>query len=423
MTRPSPSAPTGVNAKGRPSVTDSPILVVDDIEWNRALIGTLLEEAGYTRISYAVDGADALAKIAELTPDLVILDIMMPGFDGYEVCRRLRANHAYADLPVLVQTALSGVEDRNRAFDAGTTDLVMKPLDRTELLARVNIHLENRALIRGLQAYRDRLEGELAVARSIFEHLLPAEATLAGLERTSGLTIRSHMLRASDLGGDIWGTVPLGNGRFGVYLLDMAGRGVSAALNVCRLHTLVQELVGFGSSPALFLEELNRRADDLLVGGEHAAMIYGVVSAAANHFTYACAAASPPLLLLPEVGTTLCETSGLPLGVTADAKYEQHILPFPPGAAVMLYSNAILDAIDDRAASGNNQSLIELVARSWSKYDRTTVFPAIVETLDEVVGTPPKDDHTLVWLARPGVSLPEGARQAPPEMRVQGQGN
>jgi sigma-B regulation protein RsbU (phosphoserine phosphatase) len=385
-------------------VTDSPILVVDDIEWNRALIGTLLEEAGYTRISYAVDGVDALAKIAEETPDLVILDIMMPGLDGFEVCRRLRADRAYAGLPVLVQTALSGVEDRNRAFDAGTTDLVMKPLDRTELLARVNIHLENRALIRGLQTYRDRLEGELAVARSIFEHLLPAESTLAGLERASGVTIRSHMLRASELGGDIWGTVPLGSGRFGVYLLDMAGRGVSAALNICRLHTLVQELVGLGDSPARFLEELNRRADDLMIRGEHAAMIYGVVCTAADRFTYACAAAGPPLLLLPETGATLGDTSGLPLGVTSDATYEQHDLPFPPGSAVMLHSNAILDALDDRAASGSRQSLVELVTRPWSERDRTAVFPAITEALDEVVGNPPTDDHTLLWLARPGAS-------------------
>lgn len=404
----------GGMARGRPSVTDSPILVVDDIAWNRALIGTLLEEAGYTRITYAVDGVDALAKIAESTPDLVILDIMMPHLDGFEVCRQLRANHAYADLPVLVQTALSGVEDRNRAFDAGTTDLVMKPLDRTELLARVNIHLENRALIRGLQAYRDRLEGELTVARSIFDHLLPAESTLAELKRSSGLTISSHMLRASDLGGDIWGTVPLDGGRTGIYLLDMAGRGVSAALNVCRLHTLVQELVGFGSSPPRFLEELNRRADDLLVGGEHAAMIYGVACPATDSFSYACAAAGPPLLLLPNDDANVCQPTGLPLGLTPDARYQLHSLPFPPGAALMLHSNAILDALEGQATSSAHLSLVELVAGPWSERHRTAVFPAIVEKLDQVVGNPPNDDHTLVWLARPGAPPPVGAGSLPP---------
>jgi len=409
MTPKAPSAAGGATSRGRPLVTDSLILVVDDIEWNRALIGTLLEEAGYTRISYAVDGLDALARIAEATPDLVILDIMMPGLDGFEVCRRLRANHAYADLPVLVQTALSGVEDRNRAFDAGTTDLVMKPLDRTELLARVNIHLENRALIRRLQTYRDRLEGELAVARSIFEHLLPTETALARLAQASGVTVRSHMVRASDLGGDLWGIVPLEGGRFGIYMLDMAGRGVSAALNICRLHTLVQELVGFGDSPARFLGELNRRADDLMNRGEHAAMIYGVVATAADRFTYACAAAGPPLLLHPVTGAYFGDPSGLPLGVTADATYEEHNLPFPPGAAVMLHSNAILDALDDCAAAGDRRTLVELVMGPWSNRGQGTVFPAIVDSLDAVVGNPPKDDHTLLWLARCGAPPLDGA--------------
>lgn len=388
-------------ARTRLPVLDSVILVVDDIEWNRALIGTLLEEAGYSRIVYAVDGKDALGKIEEHRPDLIILDIMMPGIDGFEVCRWLRANPAYADLPVLVQTALSGVEDRNRAFESGTTDLVTKPLDRAELLARVAIHLENRALIRDLQLYRERVEGELAMARGIFEHLLPSPATLAALETTSGLVIRSHMLRASELGGDIWGTVALEGDRFGVYLLDLAGRGVSAALNVCRLHTLVRELTGVAAQPGQFLTELNRRARDLLFLGEHAAMVYCVVSAAEGRFSYACAAASAPVLLPPGGGApSFGDATGLPLGVAADAVFEQRDLPFPPGAALLLHSNAILDALDARGAGAAGPGLAELIARPVVETGSDAAFSRIAEALDAVVGNPPQDDHTLVWLGR-----------------------
>lgn len=401
--RPAPAAGSGTDAaaSGRLPVAGSPILVVDDIEWNRALIGTLLEEAGYTNIRYAVDGADALAKIAEEIPDLVILDIMMPGIDGFEVLRRLRANPDYDGLPVLVQTALSGIEDRNRAFDSGTTDLVTKPLDRTELLARVTIHLENRALIRDLQQYRDRLEDELEMARKIFEHMLPSAATLAKLEAASGLTIRSHMLRSSELGGDIWGTVRTGDGRLGVYMLDMAGQGVSAALNVCRLHSLIQELSGLAGEPARFLGELNRHARDLMVLGEHAKMSFGVVSPAENRFTYATAAASNPVLLPPGNAAPLFgDAAGLPLGVMADSVYEQRELPFPPGAALLLHSNAILDAIDDSGGNGTRRRLAELLGAALAGSDRDGAFAAIAAKLDAVVGNPPGDDHTLVWLGR-----------------------
>jgi phosphoserine phosphatase RsbU/P len=392
---------TDIGRASLPPVTDSLVLVVDDIEWNRALIGTLLEEAGYTRINYAANGEEALTSIALETPDLVILDIMMPGLDGFEVCRRLRANHAYANLPILVQTSLSGVEDRNRAFEAGTTDLVTKPLDRTELLARVGIHLQNRALIRSLQTYRDRLEGELDMARGLFEHLLPTEAAVAGLMRASGVVLVSHVLRASDLGGDIWGTVPLEGGRFGVYLLDMAGRGVSAALNVCRLHTLCQELVALAGSPAGFLSELNHRTHDLLSRGEFASMVYGVISPDTDRFTYACAAANPPLLLLPDtLAAPLDQAAGLPLGILANAPFAECVIPFPRGAAILITSNAILDVLDERKGSGGASCLADLVAPLWSARQGAAAFPAIFETLDRLVGNPPKDDHTLVWLSR-----------------------
>ncbi len=87
-----------------------------------------------------------------------------------------------------MQTSLTSSEDRNKAFIAGTTDLVSKPLDRTELLARVRIHLESRVLIRHLQSYRARVEGELAIARSMHEHLLPSPTLCATLESLAGVT-------------------------------------------------------------------------------------------------------------------------------------------------------------------------------------------------------------------------------------------
>jgi sigma-B regulation protein RsbU (phosphoserine phosphatase) len=389
--------------QSRLPVADSRILVVDDIEWNRVLIGTLLEEGGFTRVSFAVDGADALQQIAEQVPDLVILDIMMPGVDGFEVCRRLRADPATRDLPVLVQTALSGVEDRNRAFEAGTTDLVTKPLDRAELLARVQIHLENRALIRNLQMYRDRLEAELDTARAIFEHLLPTPPLIAAVHAVTGLEIRSHMLQSSELGGDIWGLIELGGRRVGVYLLDMAGRGVSAALNVCRLHTLIRELTGVADQPGRFMTELSRSAEGLMIAGELASLTYGVLDLEADCFTVATAAASSPLVMESRGGPALtCPPGGLPLGVSRDHHYQQHTLPFKPGAILVLVSNAVLDVLDAAAPGGSSQQgLVELVGHALTEAPPSRGFQEVSRILGALVGDQPEDDHTLLWFRRP----------------------
>ncbi|PWC38254.1 fused response regulator/phosphatase [Azospirillum sp. TSO22-1] len=378
-------------------IRDCHVLVVDDTDFNRTLIGAILEEAGFTDIGYAKDGFEALEKIAQRTPDLLILDIMMPGMDGFEVCRRLRADHAYADLPVLVQTALSSSDDRNRAFAAGTTDLISKPLDRAELLARVRIHLENRVLIRSLQTYRARVEGELAMAHSMYEHLLPSAALRDGLECSSGVAVRSHTVLSSDMGGDLWGVLRLAEGRFGVFLLDMAGRGVSAALNAFRMHTLIHELSDLAEDPAAFLTELNDRAVRLLELGEHAAVLYGVVDAAAGRFRYAGAAGTAPLLLLPGGAPVLGDAAGLPVGVAADTRYEARELPFAAGATLMLYSNAVLDALNASA----HESLEPLVRQALDSAagDR---FAAVTEALERALGEAPSDDHTLVWLDRTG---------------------
>ncbi len=92
-----PALSGDAEAEARAAILDCPILVVDDTAFNRTLIGAFLAEAGFRNVFFAKDGLEALEKIAERPPDLLILDIMMPGMDGFEVCRRLRADPEHAD--------------------------------------------------------------------------------------------------------------------------------------------------------------------------------------------------------------------------------------------------------------------------------------------------------------------------------------
>jgi len=112
------------------------ILIVDDNEANVRLLDLHLRNAGY-RTEKAYDGEQALEKVRQADPDLVLLDVMMPKLDGYEVCRRLRADDATNVVPVIMITALTGVEDRIRGLDCGADDFISKPFDKGELLARV----------------------------------------------------------------------------------------------------------------------------------------------------------------------------------------------------------------------------------------------------------------------------------------------
>jgi len=129
------------------------VLVVDDMPQNVRLLDAVLTPRGY-RVVSAGSGEDALRMLEEHQPDLVLLDILMPGMDGYQVCRRIRENPATAFLPVVMITA-SGDQEKVRATEAGADDFVTKPLDQAELLARV------RSLVR-VKRYHDTIERQTA---------------------------------------------------------------------------------------------------------------------------------------------------------------------------------------------------------------------------------------------------------------------
>ena len=121
------------------------VLVVDDGEVNRALVEAFLSDLD-CRLQSAEDGQSALAAIERETPDLVLLDVQMPGMDGYEVCRRIKARPRGRLLPVVMLTALDNANDRVLALEAGADDFMSKPVDRVELVARVRSALRLKAV-------------------------------------------------------------------------------------------------------------------------------------------------------------------------------------------------------------------------------------------------------------------------------------
>src|SRR6266496_247758 len=129
------------------------ILVVDDTPQNVRLLDAILTPRGYTVVG-ASSGQQALDLVAEQLPDIVLLDIMMPGMDGHAVCRRLRADPATALLPVVMVTA-SGDQNKVKALESGADDFIPKPVNQTELLARV------RSLLR-IKAYHDTIQQQAA---------------------------------------------------------------------------------------------------------------------------------------------------------------------------------------------------------------------------------------------------------------------
>ena len=136
------------------------ILAVDDTPENLRLLTNLLREHDY-KVRPVPNGTMALSVIEMSAPDLILLDIMMPSLNGYEVCSKLKDNPKYAHIPVIFISAIDDMIDKIKAFEVGGVDYITKPIQKEELLARVKVHLQLRALTQTLEDKNHRLQAEV----------------------------------------------------------------------------------------------------------------------------------------------------------------------------------------------------------------------------------------------------------------------
>lgn len=152
------------------------ILIVDDNSTNLSVLSQALKSAGY-KIRAAMDGENALAQVEHKQPDLILLDVQMPGIDGFETCRRLQANPVTKSIPIIFMTALADTESKVKGLSLGAVDYITKPFEEEEVLARVKTHLR-------LKILTDTLEQKVAERTAALEH---AQVKLVQQEKLSVL--------------------------------------------------------------------------------------------------------------------------------------------------------------------------------------------------------------------------------------------
>ncbi|OSQ47518.1 hypothetical protein TALK_12370 [Thalassospira alkalitolerans] len=390
---------------------DATILIADDAMISREIIASYLRSDGFTNLVFAKDGEDALEQVRKHNPDLIILDIIMPKMDGYAVCKALRADPAYAETPIIAQTALEENEGRTRIFEDGATDLILKPLNKAELIARTRIHLENRLLVKQLQAYQERTQSELELARDMQEMLIPKPEQYRGIGLDYGMTISASFQMSSELGGDMWGLAPIDKDRLGVYIVDFAGHGLGAALNTFRLHSLIWSEEDRGEDPGTYLEALNRHLKGLLPVGQYATMLYGVIDRAKETFRYASAACTSPVLGNIKTGSTVfLDGSGVPLGVIRDAQYETRELTFTTDNFLLLYSDALIETVLDDGVFLEDDRLLKMVHNIVTETNGSTDLAS--NLADQFMDRAPvklHDDFTVVSLQSADISGPKAS--------------
>ena len=185
-------------------------------------------------------------------PDLVLLDIVMPDIDGYEVCRRLRAAEETRELPIMFLSSLEDVADKARGFEVGGNDYLTKPFEVLEVKARVRSLLKAKAYADAVKAAAER---DLRIAREIQMGLLPAD--IAAETRGMPLDVHPILEPAQKVGGDLFEVLRLADSRLLVAVGDVSGKGIPAALFMAVAMTLLRSMARDGHPPEVILRRLN----------------------------------------------------------------------------------------------------------------------------------------------------------------------
>ncbi len=311
------------------------LLIVDDAPANIQVAQSILKDEYKIRV--ATSGAKALELVkGDPAPDLVLLDVMMPEMDGYEVCRRLKADATTRNIPVIFLTGLTDAEDETKGFEVGAVDYIRKPLSPAIVQARVRTHLMLRDAREELARQLQAIHHELEMAREIQLSILPRQ-----LPAIEGLEIAARYLPMSTVAGDFYQFLVVDERHVGILMADVSGHGPAAALIASMLRIALANQLACASEPAKVLRGLNDALCGKL-GHNFVTAAYVFLDIKKKILRYA-GAGHPPLLLWQRSTGRTCEVeeNGLFLGQFADENYVAVEIPLESGDRCLLYTDGI----------------------------------------------------------------------------------
>jgi sigma-B regulation protein RsbU (phosphoserine phosphatase) len=371
------------------NLSDCRVLLVDDAKANLDILVEGLKADH--KLSLALNGEMALQIAAKLPPDLVLLDIMMPGLDGYEVCKRMRQMPETAEVPIMFLSSLEEVQNKTRGFEAGANDYLTKPFDMLEVKARVRSLLKAKAYS---DAVKEQIASELKVAREIQMGMLPHDFT--EVERAYGVKIGAVLEPAREVGGDLYGVCAATPERLVVFLGDVSGKGIPASMFMVRAISLARLLARDIAEPERILARLN---DELAVdnpSGMFVTFLCAMFEPVSGRFTIANGGHCRPVLLRAGAAPAWAvKNLGTALGFEPGLEFERTELTLRPGDALILYSDGVSEAFNpEDECYGDARLLADAGALAGQSPEVLTA--GLLKKVHAYAGTAPQSDDIAI---------------------------
>lgn len=370
-------------------LSDCRVLLVDDAKANLDILVEGLK--GDHKLSLALNGDMALQSATRTPPDLVLLDIMMPGMDGYEVCRRLRQMPEAAEVPIMFLSSLEEVQNKTRGFEAGANDYLTKPFDMAGVKARVRSLLKAKAYN---DAVKEQIASELRIAREIQMGILPHD--FRSVQEQYQVSFGAVLEPAREVGGDLYGVCGAGPDRLVVFIGDVSGKGLPASMFMVRAISLARLLAREIPEPERILARLN---DELAIdnpSGMFVTFVCGVHSPIAGHLSLANAGHCRPVLL-PAAGSPAwaVKNLGTALGFEPGLSFERTDLTMNEGDVVVFYTDGVSEAFNTQDECYGSERLLADMA-DFSGQSAPAIAHGLLAKVRAFAGTAPQSDDIAI---------------------------
>ena len=372
------------------------VLIVDDEVFNVDYLEQELDDLDCETIS-AANGREALEQVAVEAPDLILLDIMMPEMDGFQVLERLKAGETWRDIPVIIISALDDIGSVVKGIEMGAEDYLPKPFDPVLLKARIGACLEKKRLRDREVYYLQQMNQELALAWQVQAGFLPEN-----LPDVPGWQLAATLEPSRQTSGDFYDLIPLPDGRLGILIADVADKGMGAALYMVLSRTLIRTCAAqHHTRPDYVLKAVNRRILVDIQTDQFVTVFYGILDPASGTLTYCNAGHNPPYLLAQNGATVQAlRRTGIPLGMFKDVNWEQRKVRLASGDVLVLYTDGITEAQNQRDEFFGEERLLEAAQANLARSAQDVQCALMAEVREFVGDAPQFDDITLMVVVR-----------------------
>jgi serine phosphatase RsbU (regulator of sigma subunit) len=335
-----------------PTAVQQRIVLIDDSANDLQVTRRFLERRGFD-VSAATSGEEGLALAQAITPAAFVVDYRMPGMDGFEVTRRIKADPVLQTIPVLMLTGADTAQAVVEGLESGADDFVTKGSDTEILLARLRALLRMKRYQDQLRKLNQQITRDLQIARRVQEALVPS-----GTFRGPRIEIRSAYIPSETLSGDFYDYF-LQDELMYLFVADVSGHGLPASILVALLKSYIHTEADANMSLSSFMANLNDFLFSVSLPTQFAtAQLFRIDSD--GNLVYANAAHPPFLLFQRSIGRTLIhEAPSHLLGAMPSMKFEENRLQVSPGDTLFVYTDGLTDRRD---AAGEFYSIDRIVA-------------------------------------------------------------